>query len=229
MNENFRHLRARFTERLLALDPASVLDVGCGGGGLLATCRDRGVAAVGIEVARERLAAARSEGLSVVAAAAERLPFADGSFDWVTMHHVPHHLHDPRTALGEACRVARIGLFLAEPWNLPGLRGQDLALRFDDWMKAVERRLGRDHHPNHSPVELLALLADPSQWEVEVHQYLRLADKPRHDVESELQELLAELPARDEMRALGAELRRAIASEPLGYNGSSWVILRRRR
>ena len=106
---------------LLELAPGHrVLDLGCGTGVLTRRIGDRldparGGEAVGIDAAARMIALARkrrgnaSTRFEVVAA--ERLPFADGSFDAVVsslfFHHVPLDLK--QAALGEAFRVLRPG------------------------------------------------------------------------------------------------------------------------
>ena len=130
MDANHRLLASIFSDRLLALHPRSVLDVGCGAGLLLERCRAADVRAVGIEPRFESLHAGA-------------LPFANASFDWVTMRHVPHHLEHPRAAFAEAWRVARTGLLIAEPWYDPTVPSQHTALAADRWLKRQDRRRGK--------------------------------------------------------------------------------------
>jgi SAM-dependent methyltransferase len=105
-----------FREYLRPLDPAElrgqrVLDVGAGSGrhsyyaaaaGAIVTAVDVGDA---IEVARRNLPAE----VLTVQADAERLPFADGSFDLVMSIGVLHHLPDPPRALQKLVRLVRPG------------------------------------------------------------------------------------------------------------------------
>jgi ubiquinone/menaquinone biosynthesis C-methylase UbiE len=83
-----------------------VLDVGCGTGRLVTALAERGVDATGVdssarmlEVARRKLPRGR-----FVEAAAERLPFADGTFDRVVFGLVVH-LVERKAAFAEARRV----------------------------------------------------------------------------------------------------------------------------
>lgn len=105
-----------------------VLDYGCGhgiGGVLLA---QRGAEVVAFDLAggyvaeAQTRAAQQSEVATLrwygVEAAAERLPFADASFDRVWAHAVLHHV-DLTLAVPELCRVLRPGGYVvaAEPWG----------------------------------------------------------------------------------------------------------------
>jgi SAM-dependent methyltransferase len=92
-----------------------ILEVGCGTGGLLAASTRMGLEIEGTDIALRWLVVARRRlddlGLScpLVAASAERLPYADASFDAVVADSVLEHLDDPRLALAEWARVLRPG------------------------------------------------------------------------------------------------------------------------
>jgi SAM-dependent methyltransferase len=117
---------------------ADVLDAGCGighWGQTLANVLPRGAGLRGVD--RDPLwvekAAARAAALGLdgrfgyQAGVAEKLPFADASFDLVTCQTLLIHAPDPGAVIGEMIRVARPGaLVLAvEPNNVAG------ALTFD--------------------------------------------------------------------------------------------------
>jgi 2-polyprenyl-3-methyl-5-hydroxy-6-metoxy-1,4-benzoquinol methylase len=72
--------------------PASVLDVGCGSGALLAALRDRGVPGVGVEQSAAGLAACRARGLQVHAVDLRADPRPRGRFGAVTCLEVAEHL-----------------------------------------------------------------------------------------------------------------------------------------
>jgi SAM-dependent methyltransferase len=102
-----------------------VLDVGCGEGRHThAAAMTDGVDAVGLDLDRERVAAARDGFDEAIGDAAPsrptfctgdafRLPFADGSFDVVICSEVLEHLPDYRAALDELDRVLEAGGTLA--------------------------------------------------------------------------------------------------------------------
>ena len=102
---------------LAALLPRSgkILEVGCGTGGLLASAARIGLDIEGVDIALRWLVVARrrldDRGLSVplIAASADRLPYADASFDAVVADSVLEHLDDPAEAVREWARVLRPG------------------------------------------------------------------------------------------------------------------------
>lgn len=92
-----------------------VLDVGCGQGIDLAQFARAGARAIGIDLTPRHVALARAHlaALALPAEAAiadaERLPFADGSFDWVSSNGVLHHTPAIADALSDIRRVLRPG------------------------------------------------------------------------------------------------------------------------
>jgi SAM-dependent methyltransferase len=90
-----------------------IADVGCGDGALAALLSAAGYSVVGVEPGAEALAAGRKRApqIELHQAGAEKLPFANGSFDVVAMvnalHHVPPQLM--LQAVAEAARVLRPG------------------------------------------------------------------------------------------------------------------------
>ncbi len=105
-----------------------VLDVGCGPGALTAELVTRlgpdAVAAVDPSEPFVAAARARNPGVDVSLAAAERLPFADGSFDAALAQLVVHFMSDPVAGLAEMARVTRPGgAVVACVWDHAGGKG----------------------------------------------------------------------------------------------------------
>jgi SAM-dependent methyltransferase len=110
-------------ERLVEPSGKDVVDVGCGGGGLIRDLVGLGARATGVEISDEQLASARSRdrggGARYLVGCAEELPLGDGTVDVVVFMRSLHHVASvelPR-ALREACRVLRPGgvVYIAEP------------------------------------------------------------------------------------------------------------------
>ncbi|WP_406693477.1 class I SAM-dependent methyltransferase [Singulisphaera sp. Ch08] len=93
----------------------SILEVGCGTGGLLVPALRSGRSIEGVDIASRWLVVARrrltDRGLTgtLVAASAERLPWSDNQFDAVVADSLIEHLDDPEQALREWVRVLRPG------------------------------------------------------------------------------------------------------------------------
>jgi len=109
------------------LKGASLLDIGCGAGGIdLALVRDHGVGYVtGLDVedtvlagARELIARAQLSGrIGLVKAAPGPLPFPPGSFDVVFSKDSLVHISDKHALMAEVFRVLkRGGRFIASDW-----------------------------------------------------------------------------------------------------------------
>jgi demethylmenaquinone methyltransferase/2-methoxy-6-polyprenyl-1,4-benzoquinol methylase len=94
-----------------------VLDVATGTGLVAAALRERyGCRVIGLDQSADMLASARDRnGLftGLVRARAERLPFADASFDHVTFTYLLRYVDDPAATLRELARVLRPGGRLA--------------------------------------------------------------------------------------------------------------------
>lgn len=63
--------------------PRAVLDLACGAGRHTAALRRRGYRTLGVDLSMTLLAIMRAQGLPRVAGDMRRLPFTDGSFDWI--------------------------------------------------------------------------------------------------------------------------------------------------
>ena len=114
-------MRVEFVTRLLGdLRVESALDVGCGNGYLASKLRARPIPRVaGVDFSRPRLkdGSERFRGIRFSRASGTALPFADRSFDLVTMVEVLEHIPDTRAALAELARVARGHVLVTVPYR----------------------------------------------------------------------------------------------------------------
>jgi SAM-dependent methyltransferase len=130
----------------------SVLDVGCGSGALTAELvRRLGPEAVAAVDPSESLLAAthaRHPGIDARLAAAEELPYADGTFDATLAQLVVHFMTDPGAGLAEMARVTRPGgVVAASVWDMAGDRAPispfwRAVREFDDRAEGESRRAG---------------------------------------------------------------------------------------
>lgn len=111
----YRALRRHVLEVIRPPSPAfSLLDAGCGTGGMLRTIRDRFAQAklAGVEISAHalQLAAARDVDAELRQGSVEELPFATGTFDCVlSLDVITHRGVNDAAALREANRTLRAG------------------------------------------------------------------------------------------------------------------------
>jgi len=112
-DEGFRYLRPyaaypNFVQLLGVPTGGRVLDVACGPGHLLRAAQGWGLRAHGVDLSREALRLGRRyvPSARTVFANAQRLPFADGSFDGVTCVGAIERFLDRGAALDEIRRVS---------------------------------------------------------------------------------------------------------------------------
>ena len=102
--------RLNLIRRYAPLEGKRVLDIGCGLGAYVANFRRFTKEAYGMDVDAPRLQEGRRRGIdNLLLAAAEALPFAEGSFDVIVLNEVIEHVRDDAATLREACRVLRPG------------------------------------------------------------------------------------------------------------------------
>ena len=108
--ENQQRVRALLSSFAAETGGASLLDVGCGSGFILDLAHDLFGRLEGIDITPEMLARVTPRpNVRVQLAPAEALPFADATFDVVTLYSVLHHLPDLAATFAEARRVLRPG------------------------------------------------------------------------------------------------------------------------
>lgn len=134
---------------LLHLDGETLLDVGCGRGFFLnvarASARDGSGGlkpALHFLVGCDLLDRVDLGDAAYVTASAERLPFADRSFDTVTCFHTLEHTRDLGAAIAELRRVARRRLIVIVPRQRRFEYTLDLHLQFFETPEALRAAVG---------------------------------------------------------------------------------------
>ncbi len=89
--------------------PGDFLDVGCAFGGLVEEASKFGYRAQGLDVSEFSIAEGKSRGLTIHRGTLESHPFAENSFDVITLIEVIEHLSDPQRVVHEISRLLRPG------------------------------------------------------------------------------------------------------------------------
>lgn len=114
----------RFLVERLPRDGGHVLDVATGTGLVAAELLRRGFEVTGVDQSAEMLARARERfgpRIELVEASAEKLPFADETFDHLTVTYLLRYVEDPGATLRELTRVVRSGGVVASlEFGVPG-------------------------------------------------------------------------------------------------------------
>lgn len=159
--KGLRYLRPRraypiFLQLLAAKAGERLLDVACGPGLLLCAAVERGIVASGVDLSHEGVALAKElvPAAAVQQGNAERLPFADGTFDHVTCLGSIERFLDRELALREMQRVARPGArfcflvrnastfvwrFWREGLGHREVQGHQDALTLEQWRQLFDR------------------------------------------------------------------------------------------
>lgn len=219
--------RQDFLALLLALEPASVLDVGCGDGALLRALATRGLACAGVDVDERAVAALVAEGIEARVADAAQLPFANASIDWVVMQYTAHHLAGLHLAIAEMWRVARRGVLLLDPWYDTSITSQRVSLAIDRWSKRIDRQRGMVHNEVLTAADMLAPLAGEPQARFEVTHWLGLAPLPLEHVRERIAAQLASVPPSEALRREAAALVEHVERDGASDDGAIVVLARR--
>lgn len=105
-----KHLR-RLAEKLGPWTARRVLDIACGIGLWLRTVEAHGAIPAGADISHKAVAICQRAlpNATLYCGPAERLPFADGEFDFISCLGALEHFLDPHAALREIVRVAKPG------------------------------------------------------------------------------------------------------------------------
>lgn len=107
----------------------NVLEVGCGRGFLSGKLAEK-FQTTGCDVALADGLSARYPNVTFIESPAEKLPFADNSFDTVVSTHMLEHVRDLGAVLAELRRVARQRVIIVVPCERPHFYTPNLHLHF---------------------------------------------------------------------------------------------------
>jgi SAM-dependent methyltransferase len=164
--------REQLLREVASFDPASILEVGCGGGLFLRLAASLGVALQGIDPDVDSVRQLQSEGFFVQMGVAEALPYPSAAYDLVVFSYTAHHIGNWPAALAEALRVARLGVLVLDPWFDSNIPSQSVALAFDRWCKAIDRSNGLVHTDCMDATTLLGTLVHTSGGYLVRYEYL---------------------------------------------------------
>lgn len=128
--ENQQRVRGLLREFALQAGSERLLDVGCGTGFILDLAHDLFQKLDGVDLTPEMLVQVTPrDNLTLALSQAEKMPFADNSFNVVTCYSVLHHIEDLPSVFTEARRVLKPGgIFYADESPSCCYRGALLAL-----------------------------------------------------------------------------------------------------
>jgi SAM-dependent methyltransferase len=123
------------------IEGRSVLDVGCGRGGLMAllSASDPSLRCLGVDFDSKNAVPG-----SIVQASLSSLPFPDKSFDTVLCTHVLEHVADHGAALREVLRLAKKRAIIVVPRQREYLYTPDLHVNFMPYMHSFKKFIGID-------------------------------------------------------------------------------------
>ena len=157
---------------------ASVLDLGCGTGGLLARLRDRGHRRImGIERDEQAILACVRRGLDVVQADLNKgLPaFADGQFDFVVLSQTLQTVLDVPRVLRDMLRVGRRGIV-----SFPNVAYRKLRAELAEQGRAPRVHAEHGFHWHNTPYVRFLSIADFEDFCREQGVHDPPADRPGH-------------------------------------------------
>lgn len=154
-------------EAVREVEPALVLEVGCGWGEFAARmCAELGAKVVAIDQSERMVELARARGVDARVGDVQALPFDDGEFDCAVANWMLYHVPDVDRALCELARVLRPGgrlvagtngrRHLEELWSLVGRHRDQEPIRFlaEDGEDALRPHFARvERRDSFGPVE----------------------------------------------------------------------------
>lgn len=143
---------------LAGLQPAKVLDVGCGTGKAAVALAERGLSVLGVEVDERMAQVARRHGVEVQVAAFESWDAAGHTFDLITCGDAWHWI-DPARGITKAAEVLNVGGSIARFWTSTVL-DEATSAAFDPIYRTYAPEVTPVWHPAQSVPRVHASSAD---------------------------------------------------------------------
>lgn len=148
------------TNRIPAIEPGRLLEIGCASGGFMDRMVTEGWEADGIEFSESASAAARQLGYAVHAGALESAPEKDAVYDMVVGWMVMEHLHEPLAALKKLHRWTKPGGWLVV--SIPNAAALEFRIFKEAWYA-----LHLPNHLFHYTPESFGKLLHEGGWRIE--------------------------------------------------------------
>jgi len=169
-----------FEELLSGIDGGKVLDIGCGSGQFIEVLIQSlgsfdSVTGIDVDesVLREAGTMFQGDAFRFIKASSQSLPFADGSFDFVTISKALHHMANDRLTLDEMKRVLnKGGYFLINEMIRDGLSAsQQSHLLYHHLRSEIDQLLGVSHNKTYFRSELMDLISSVGLEDLSVTEY----------------------------------------------------------
>lgn len=220
--------RQEFRQRILALEPRSILEVGCGAGGFFSSLAGWHGQLTGIDPDAERIAQLKSShGRDAVVGVAEDLPFDDAEFDVVVSSFTAHHLPDWAAATREALRVARRAYCILDAWYDESIPSQRVAVAYDLWTKEIDRAGGMVHNACLSLADMLAPLPKDHRYTIDAAYRLLLSNSDLREIDSYSQSQLAKVNANSSFKHRYDAIMKEAARDGLSHDGALMLTIRK--
>jgi SAM-dependent methyltransferase len=104
--------RLAMIQRYVDLKDKRILDIGCGVGMYTSAFMRYTPHVFGVEIEQERACEAQQHAAGIIVSPAERLPFADDTYDMLFSHEVLEHVDNDRRCVDEMVRITRPGGYI---------------------------------------------------------------------------------------------------------------------
>lgn len=161
--EQYDRFRPTYPDALIddlaALQPARVLDVGCGTGKVAVSLAGRGLSVLGIEVDQRMAEVGRGHGIDVQVAAFESWGAAGRTFDLITCGDAWHWI-DPAGGVAKVAEVLEAGGTIARFWTTAVL-SEPAVVAFDPIYRTLAPEVAQVWRPSESTPRFHASRPDP--------------------------------------------------------------------